>query len=96
MDGINGITGLYSLSVFSLYYFINAVEHIVQQDIVVFSIISLLIFGFYNFRRKAKFFAGDVGSISIAMIIFFIGLKMAVQLEAQFYYCVLCYMGQML
>ena len=90
MDGINGITGLYSLSVFSLYYFINAVEHIIQQDIVVFSIISLLIFGFYNFRRKAKLFAGDVGSISIAMIIFFIGLKMTVQLEAPI--LLLCFM----
>ena len=33
--------------------------------------LSLLVFCFFNFRKKAKCFAGDVGSISIAFIMLF-------------------------
>ena len=82
MDGVNGITGLYSLSVLASYYIINYNEQIVNSDLIIFSAISLLVFGYYNFRKKARFFAGDIGSISIAMILFFIGLKMTLALEA--------------
>jgi hypothetical protein len=32
---------------------------------------SLLVFNFFNFRTKAKCFAGDVGAISIAFVIVF-------------------------
>ena len=36
-----------------------------------YTLIALGVFGFYNFRKKAKFFAGDIGSITLAMIILF-------------------------
>jgi UDP-N-acetylmuramyl pentapeptide phosphotransferase/UDP-N-acetylglucosamine-1-phosphate transferase len=74
MDGINGITGLYSLATLSGLYLINTQEHIINSDLIIYTFISLIIFGFYNFRRKALFFAGDIGSITIGMLIFFIGL----------------------
>jgi len=32
---------------------------------------ALLVFNFFNFRKKAKCFAGDVGAISIAFVIVF-------------------------
>lgn len=72
MDGINGITGSYSLLAIATLYYIN-------QNIIVFTSsnfltiigLSLLVFNFFNFRIKAKCFAGDVGSISIAFIIVF-------------------------
>ena len=35
-------------------------------------LLSLLVFNFFNFRRKAKCFAGDVGAISIAFVIIFL------------------------
>jgi UDP-N-acetylmuramyl pentapeptide phosphotransferase/UDP-N-acetylglucosamine-1-phosphate transferase len=39
--------------------------------------LSLVVFNFFNFRTKAKCFAGDVGAVSIAFIILFlIGLLM--------------------
>ena len=72
MDGINGITGMYSLVVLSGMYFINLNEAIVDTDLIVYSGLSLMVFGFYNFRKKALFFAGDIGSIAIGMLLFFI------------------------
>lgn len=82
MDGINGITGLYSLSVLFGLFLINANEHIVNQDLIIYVFLSLLVFGFYNFRKKAVFFAGDIGSISIGMVLFFIGLYLSFTLES--------------
>lgn len=82
MDGINGLTGVYSLVVLSGLFFINVNEHLVNKDLILFSIIALLVFGFYNFRKKALFFAGDIGSISIGMLIFFIGFYFTYKLSS--------------
>ena len=75
MDGINGITGGYSLIVLlSLVYINNRVVCFIESDIIYIMILSTLVFNLFNFRKHAKCFAGDVGSISIAFIIlFFIG-----------------------
>ncbi len=43
---------------------------------------SLIIFGFYNVRKKAHVFAGDVGSVSIAFIISFLLLKLILQTQS--------------
>jgi UDP-GlcNAc:undecaprenyl-phosphate GlcNAc-1-phosphate transferase len=82
MDGINGITGIYSLVVLSGLFFINLNEDIVHEDLIIFSAISLLIFGFYNFRKTALFFAGDIGSVIMGLLIFFMGLLFAIKLSA--------------
>ena len=78
MDGINGITGGYSLVVVGALCYINSVQiHFVDNNIIYTVMLSLLVFNFYNFRTKAKCFAGDVGAISIAFIIvFLLGLLM--------------------
>src|SRR5690606_31234238 len=36
-----------------------------------FTLLGVLVFAFFNFRTKAKCFAGDVGSVSIAFILLF-------------------------
>ena len=82
MDGINGITGLYSIAVLSVFYFINLNEEIINPDLIIYSIISLVIFGFYNFRKKAVFFAGDIGSVAIGVLVFFIVLYFAIELKS--------------
>ncbi|MFC2110140.1 UDP-GlcNAc--UDP-phosphate GlcNAc-1-phosphate transferase [Bacteroidota bacterium] len=82
MDGINGITGLYSLSVLIGMYWINTMEHILNPDLLIYLILSLVVFGFYNFRKKARFFAGDIGSITIAVVVFFLGLMLLTELKA--------------
>ena len=74
MDGINGITAGYSLSVLIPLMFINNGSMYVDSSLIIVSILSVLVFCFFNFRPKgkAKCFAGDVGSISIAFIILFV------------------------
>ena len=82
MDGINGLTGLYSMSVLFGFYMINSHEHIVSDELIIYLFLSLLVFGYYNFRIKARFFAGDIGSISMAIVVLFIGAKMMYELES--------------
>ena len=82
MDGINGITGLYSLSVLGGMYMINSKVGLIDPSLIIIVAISILIFGYYNFRRKARFFAGDIGSISIAVVLFYIGAVLIYRLES--------------
>lgn len=73
MDGINGITGGYSLlAIATLYYINESVISFTSSDLLITIGLSLLVFNFFNFRKKAKCFAGDVGSVSIAFIIVFL------------------------
>ncbi|MCT4223085.1 glycosyltransferase family 4 protein [Elizabethkingia anophelis] len=72
MDGINGITAFYSLVVLSLLAIVNLSINFVDKNLIYYSIIASLVFGFFNFRQRAKCFAGDVGSVSIAFIIVFL------------------------
>ena len=71
MDGINGITGGYSLAVLAPMIYLNFKEDFIDMPYIYVTGLSLLVFCFFNFRKKAKCFAGDVGSISIAFILLF-------------------------
>lgn len=71
MDGINGITGCYSLAVLIPLLWLNHRLNFIDQSFLIVSVISVLVFLFYNFRKRAKCFAGDVGSVSIAFIVLF-------------------------
>lgn len=82
MDGINGITGLYSLAVLLGFLGINYFETIVPVNLIGYTLVAILVFGFYNFRGKARLFAGDIGSISLAVLILFLGLSFTIQLKA--------------
>lgn len=74
MDGINGLTAGYSLSVLLPLVLLNKNGLFVESSLIVVVIISVLVFCMFNFRSKgkAKCFAGDVGSIGIAFILLFI------------------------
>ena len=86
MDGINGITGGYSTVVISALLFINN-YHIkfIENNFLVFVFLGLIVFNYFNFRKKAICFAGDVGSISIAVIIVFLLLKLIIMDENLMY-----------
>ena len=73
MDGINGITGLYSLAVIVPLFLTEPNEKL--HSLELFSIIGLLVFNFFNTRKKAICFAGDVGSISLAILIVFLLIR---------------------
>jgi len=71
MDGINGITGGYSLAMVIPLFLLNRKYSFMEESLLIVIGLSLLVFCLFNFRKKAKCFAGDVGSIGIALILTF-------------------------
>ena len=117
MDGINGITGGYAISVLIPLFLLNRSQRFLDklemtdtlgmtdgsvistecnewrdpsttfgmtggfmdETMLIVIGLSVLVFCFFNFRKKAKCFAGDVGSIGMAlMLVFCIGRLMYV------------------
>lgn len=74
MDGINGITAGYSLAVLVPLLLKNLSGEFVEMSFIVVTILSVLVFSYFNFRpkNKARCFAGDVGSVGIAFILLFL------------------------
>ncbi|MFM9403629.1 MraY family glycosyltransferase [Myroides odoratimimus] len=72
MDGINGITAWYSIVVLALLALVNQTVGFVAMDLILFALLGVVVFAFFNFRAKAKAFAGDVGSVSMAFIVVFL------------------------
>lgn len=78
MDGINGMTGGYSLVVALALLYVNMYQvHFTDSGMLVYVILSILTFKLFNFRRHAKCFAGDVGSMTIGFILVYFVLRMA-------------------
>jgi UDP-N-acetylmuramyl pentapeptide phosphotransferase/UDP-N-acetylglucosamine-1-phosphate transferase len=94
MDGINGITGAYSLIAILSLYFINETHLVfVLNEWLIIVAISLLVFNFFNFRKNAKCFAGDVGSVSMAFIIIFFLLLLIIKSQDLKYIGLLLFYG---
>ncbi len=77
MDGINGITGMYALSMLvSLMLPLAGFEWGRKDSLTASPIVpmamAVCVFGWFNFRKRALFFAGDVGSISLGLIMIFL------------------------
>jgi len=73
MDGINGITGAYSLVIAGTLCYINLYQvPFVDIELIYAFILALLVFNFFNFRKNAKCFAGDVGAFSAAFLVVFL------------------------
>lgn len=72
MDGINGITGGYSLAVLVPLAVANLKIAAVDQNLIYVLMMGVLVFCFFNFRKNAKCFAGDVGAVTIAFAIVFL------------------------
>lgn len=86
MDGINGITALYSLVLLGTLYYINQSFLFIDPGFILVPLIGVVIFSFFNVRKKAICFAGDVGSISIAAIILFLLFKLVIHSQDYFYF----------
>lgn len=80
MDGINGITVLYSIiTIICLFWVSVHIENIQTVLFFVSVLAGLGVFAFFNLRNKAICFAGDVGSVAMAFIICFLILKLSIQ-----------------
>lgn len=73
MDGINGITVLYTFVAILSLSFIEVNKD--SLPLLITMGLSCCAFGFFNVRKKAKTFAGDVGSISMALFLGYFMLK---------------------
>lgn len=73
MDGINGITAGYSISVLLPLIAVNMRTPYIDESFLVVMVLAVVVFSIFNFRPKgkAKCFAGDVGSISMAFVLLF-------------------------
>jgi UDP-GlcNAc:undecaprenyl-phosphate/decaprenyl-phosphate GlcNAc-1-phosphate transferase len=89
MDGINGMTGSYSSVLILTFWIINTFhKEFIEVEILYYVFISLQVFNLFNFRTKAKCFAGDIGSISMAAIILFLLFKL-IKVEGNYIYILL-------
>ena len=83
MDGINGITGLYSFVVLAALQYVNLkMITFTNPDFIYYPIIACIVFSFFNFRKKAKCFAGDVGSMAISFWIVTLLLQLMIATES--------------
>jgi UDP-GlcNAc:undecaprenyl-phosphate GlcNAc-1-phosphate transferase len=82
MDGINGITGGYGLITLASLYFINQwFVSFTDPNLLITAIIAVVVFNVFNFRKKARCFAGDVGSVSLGFIIVYFILSLILKTE---------------
>lgn len=78
MDGINGITGIYSLVTLLTLLVIQRQIPFTEISLLIGVMMSLLVFLFFNFRKMARCFAGDVGSVTIALVIVFFVIQLII------------------
>ena len=82
MDGINGITGLYSIAVLASLQYVNlSYGNFVPPDLIWYPMIASAVFLFFNFRKRARCFAGDVGSVSVAFWVVTLLLLLMIKTE---------------
>src|SRR5690606_25766434 len=76
MDGITGITAMYSFAVLLLLWLANREVGFVDDRLLYCTAIANGVFAFFNFRKRARCFAGDVGSVSMCFSLLFATLSL--------------------
>lgn len=83
MDGINGITVLYALVAIGSFGWIYKDSS--SLNLIIVMGLSCLVFAFFNVRKKAKTFAGDVGSVSMALFLAYFMIKVIFETQQPAY-----------
>lgn len=86
MDGINGITSMYSFAILALLWVANLAVKFIDERLLMMVAIANAVFAFYNFRQKAKCFAGDVGSVSMCFILLFATISLIIHQQNLIYF----------
>lgn len=69
MDGINGMTALNTLSVLLALLLLNIDKPFTNSFLLLVLVLATVIFSFFNLRKKAICFLGDVGSIPLGFVL---------------------------
>lgn len=86
MDGINAITPFYALVALATFWYLGfAGWFAIPQSMIIVTAISLVVFSWFNARKHARTFAGDVGSISLAFILAWLMLELMIQTRGFFW-----------
>ena len=80
MDGLNGMMAGITISALSVFALIDFfVVDFVDDALLIYTAIPTLIFAFYNARRQAVCFAGDVGAIVLGFVMVYMLLSLLMQ-----------------
>lgn len=93
MDGINGMTSAFSLAVLVPLLYLNSYLYFVDNHLLMVVILSVFVFSVFNFREKARCFAGDVGAVGIAFILLFLIGKLVLATNNLTYFLFLAVYG---
>lgn len=93
MDGINGITGLYTLAILLPVYFLSKDADVLSPELFYGMVAGCLAFLFYNLRKKARCFLGDVGSVSIALLVSYVIVSISLRNGEWYYFALMSIYG---
>jgi UDP-GlcNAc:undecaprenyl-phosphate/decaprenyl-phosphate GlcNAc-1-phosphate transferase len=86
MDGINGITGVYSFVCLATFFCIQIFNRpFTFPELITITGVAVGVFLFFNFRKRAACFAGDVGSVTIAFLLIFLLLQLIIKTNSFFW-----------
>lgn len=87
MDGLNGMLGSLVLSsLVPMWLINNYAAPFVDNNLIYFTAIPTLVFMFYNARKQAKCFSGDVGAISVGFVMCYMLLLLVLKTENVVYF----------
>lgn len=93
MDGINGMIALTTTGTLLTFLYLNQELHFVNNELLITSLISVVVFSYFNVRRRAKTFAGDVGSISMGFILAYAMFMLIINTTQWEYVLMVCLFG---
>ena len=80
MDGLNGMMAGITISALSIFWLIDFfVVDFVDDALLIYTAIPTLVFAFFNARRQAICFAGDVGAIVLGFVMVYMLLSLLMQ-----------------
>lgn len=86
MDGLNGMLGLLVLSsLIPMWLLNNYVVKFADNQLIYYTLIPTLLFLFYNARKQAKCFSGDVGAIAVGFVMTYLLIKLMVNAHSFVY-----------
>lgn len=83
MDGLNGMLGgLVLSSLIPLWLINNYVVPFVSNQLIYYTLIPTVLFLFYNARKQAICFSGDVGAIAVGFVMSYMLIMLVLQTES--------------